>query len=552
MPIVICCSEEDRGALAQVAASLTEDGNEVHFVEGVVDDPKRLAPLIESLDRQGLYVLCRSRGLGRTAVEEMREILLAEQVPFSRTLTVAATRPDMVADRIRSSLGRVRKASQARAASKAAAPRPVAASKPRAAADDPTVTLSPPPPKPAEDDAPTLQGLDTPDTGALSSERTGVGPREPASPGLAPISRRTSPPPPPPPPPEPRSEDSVVAPLPSASSVDLRRGPEPGDDSLAQMAASISDIDLSDLDYGDTSIGRAPDGPDGPRVETVVTPSEALMKGNTVRARSPEVDRMDPGGVTDPMASASIALTATRLPPTAPPPAPAHSSPSMSPSVAGPPVSTAAAAGTAPTVPRVAWLAGGGLGLGLLVLAVVCAVRDPEPDQDAKTVASKDTPPKSKASNASSATPDGEEPEGLDDAGNDETAATAPADDGLALPPTAPPSPVLAAIQRRSVRALDILLVQAQSAGVLGHEDARAYCRTLEVDALVDWRLPDIGELHSIAAAGMLQSRTAYWSSTPADTFGDAHLAFVPRRSRVLSAATTAEVLCVRGDRASS
>ena len=95
-------------------------------------------------------------------------------------------------------------------------------------------------------------------------------------------------------------------------------------------------------------------------------------------------------------------------------------------------------------------------------------------------------------------------------------------------------------------------MVQAKSAGVLEYQDAHDYCRTLEIDALADWRLPDIGELHSIGAADMLVSRTAYWSSTPADTFGDRHLAFVPRRSRVLSGASKADVLCVRGDGASS
>ena len=556
MPIVICCSDADRAALADIAAALDADGNAVTFVEGVVEDPKRLAPVIAAHDRQGLYVLCRSKGLDRATVEEMREILLAEQVPFSRTLTVAASRPSMVAERIRSSLGRVRKATQARAAARSSAA-PVKTEP----AESPTVNLGP---APGTDDGPTLQGLETPDTGVIRAEQTGAMP-EPAPPsspsGLPPISTRGGPPPPPPAPPPSTSEDSVVAPLPSASSVELRRRkPEPGDDSLAQMASSISDIDLSDLDYGDTSIGRAPEDPgSAPRVETVVTPAEALIQGNTVRARPPEADHMDPGGVTDPLASASIALpprppsppplSPPPLPPTSPAPAPAHSSPAMSPSPsASPSVSTAAAAGvSAPGIPRVAWLAGGGVALGLMALAIVCAVREPDSDEDAKTVASKDDAPKSKASNASA------DDEDQPDDGDEDTTPAAPADDVLMLDGgDAPPSVVLAAIQRRNVRALDILLVQAKSAGVLEYQDAQKYCRTLEIDALADWRLPDIGELHSIGAADMLDSRTAYWSSTPGDTFGDAHLAFVPRRSRVINGADKADVLCVRGDRASS
>lgn len=548
MPIIICCSDADRAALAEIAASLEADGSAVTFVEGVVEDPKRLASVITSHDRQGLYVLCRSKGLDRATVEEMREILLAEQVPFSRTLTVAASRPSMVEERIRSSLGRVLKATQARAAARSA-PKPTK-SEP---AESPTVNLGPPPE--ADDDGPTLHGVESPDTGVFQAEQTGVQPKP-----AAPSSSRKPPPPPPPPSPPPSpatSEDSVVAPLPSASSVELRRrAPEPGDDSLAQMASSISDIDLSDLDYGDTSIGRAPEDPgSAPRVETVVTTAEALMQGNTVRARAPTADHMDPGGVTDPLASASIALappplSPPPLPPTSPPPAPAHSSPSMSPPPPSPAVSTAAAAGVrAPGIPRVVWLAGGGVALGLVALAIVCAVREPEPDEQADKVASKDGP-KSKQANASA---DGD-PQPSDDAedGDDATTPATAADTLILDGEDAAPSVVLAAIQRRNVRALDILLVQSKSAGVLAFQDAHDYCRTLEIDALADWRLPDIGELHSIGAADMLDSRTAYWSSTPGDTFGDAHLAFVPRRARVINGADKADVLCVRGDRASS
>lgn len=553
MPIIICCSDADRAALAKIAASLEADGNAVTFVEAVVEDPKRLAPVITSHDRQGLYVLCRSKGLDRATVEEMREILLAEQVPFSRTLTVAASRPSMVEERIRSSLGRVLKATQARAAARSA-PKPPK-SEP---AESPTLNLGPPPE--ADDDGPTLHGLESPDTGVIQAEQTGVKPKP-----AAPSSSRKGPPPPPPPPPPPlpppaTSEDSVVAPLPPASSVELRRrAPEPGDDSLAQMASSISDIDLSDLDYGDTSIGRAPEDPgSAPRVQTVVTTAEALMQGNTVRARAPTADHMDPGGVTDPLASASIAqaappLSPPPLPPTSPPPAPAHSSPSMSPPPPSPAVSTAAAAGVrAPGIPRVAWLAGGGVALGLVALAIVCAVREPEPDEEGDKVASKDASKDASKSKHANASADGE-PDPSDDGEDGDGTTPATAADTLTLDgEDAAPSVVLAAIQRRNVRALDILLVQSKSAGVLEFQDAHDYCRTLEIDALADWRLPDIGELHSIGAADMLDSRTAYWSSTPGDTFGDAHLAFAPRRARVINGADKADVLCVRGDRASS
>ncbi|MEM6993661.1 MAG: hypothetical protein AAF721_24320, partial [Myxococcota bacterium] len=116
----------------------------------------------------------------------------------------------------------------------------------------------------------------------------------------------------------------------------------------------------------------------------------------------------------------------------------------------------------------------------------------------------------------------------------------------------APPSPVLAAIQRRSVRALDILLVTTKAGGIIGWDDAETYCRTLTVDGLEQWRLPELGELRSLGNAGMLRRGVTYWSATPADTFGDAHLAWFPRRSRVVDSAPTAQTLCVRGDQAAS
>ncbi|MEM6994178.1 MAG: hypothetical protein AAF721_26930, partial [Myxococcota bacterium] len=426
MPIVICCSDEDQAAIEAAAGPLVDDGHALHFIPGVAGEPRRLAAIITELDRQGLYVLCRSKGLGRAAIEELREVLLAQQVPFSRTLTVAATRPGMVTDRIRGSLGRVKKASAARAAAKPA-PKPKPTPEPRPAssfAEDPPTVRVPkfdPSATPPEDfvpyadseDPPTMrQGPDgsprSEETTQALAEGTGVGSLPP---GLPKISRKGPPPPPPPPP----NEDSVVAPLPSSSSVELlRKTPDRNEDSVASMAASISDIDLSDLDYGDTSIGRAPvagseDGTVSVRHaslglrtgDTVIARSDALIAGNTVRARAPGLEGMTARSIAGPGASESISvaplpvvppadggLAAPPLSP-APPRTPTHSSPHI-----GTPLAAsheAAAAGNGPGLGRWAWIGGGVALASAVVLAVVCSVGGGGKASDTpKTVASKD------------------------------------------------------------------------------------------------------------------------------------------------------------------
>lgn len=559
-PIVICCADDDRAAIEEATAPLTGEGHAITIVDGVVDDPKQLAPIIDALERQGLYVLCRSKGLGRTSIEELREILLAQQVPFSRTLTVAATRPALVTERIRGSLGRVSHAAAARATARPRAtlpPRPkTKPAQTRAAIDDdpPTVEL---PAIKTPADAPSPVAGD--DTASLHPADTATD--APAASVLPP--RRPSMPPPPPP-----NEDSVVAPLPSSSSVDLTRGvdPLPGDDSMSNMVTSISDIDLSDLDYGDTNIGRAPEGPTEGTVRvsstmTNRTGQTAIARidgfgGDSVVDHPPGVDSLPARGLADPVVTRSALSSSPSSSPglggaTSTPPA--HSSPHMRAST--PPPATAAAA-PGPALGRGAWIAGIGGLAAVAVLAVVCTVggsSDEGAGQDkANVVANADdnksddnkSDPKTNAADTR-ATDDSDSPTDgaaasvddpvVDDAGSD---AAAPV--------------VLAAIVRRNIRALDTLLVQSKPGGILSWADAQSYCQGLTIDGLADWRLPALGELRSIAAARMLYGKVTYWSVTSADTFGDAHLAFQPKRWRVVDTAKTAQTLCVRGARADS
>ncbi len=116
-PVVICCASADEPAIAPVLEGLAAEGHSVELLPGVETDAAALEPTIERFRGEGLYVLCRSRALGRDAVDALRDVLLANHVPFGRTLTVASTRPRELRERITASLrrmaaGRARRMSQ--------------------------------------------------------------------------------------------------------------------------------------------------------------------------------------------------------------------------------------------------------------------------------------------------------------------------------------------------------------------------------------------------------------------------------------------------------
>jgi hypothetical protein len=144
-----------------------------------------------------------------------------------------------------------------------------------------------------------------------------------------------------------------------------------------------------------------------------------------------------------------------------------------------------------------------------------------------------------------------------DDGGGDGSDAAVPNEEpeppvspeaGVARSPGLVRTTVMDALKSRKVRSLDVLLVTAETAGPMTHEDAEQYCRTLDVQNLGGWRLPQIGELSSLMDAQML-GRGFYWSATAADTFGDVHLSWWGRRERVVTRDKDAFVVCVRGDR---
>lgn len=118
----------------------------------------------------------------------------------------------------------------------------------------------------------------------------------------------------------------------------------------------------------------------------------------------------------------------------------------------------------------------------------------------------------------------------------------------VTLDPEADAKAVARALRRRSVRALDIVLVSPTASSRRAYQDAETYCAAHEVDGVRGWRLPEIGELASLHEAKMVP-RDAYWSRTAADTFGDRRLAWIGKKSKIAGMArrwTGARAVCVR------
>ncbi len=116
---------------------------------------------------------------------------------------------------------------------------------------------------------------------------------------------------------------------------------------------------------------------------------------------------------------------------------------------------------------------------------------------------------------------------------------------------------VYAALRGQSIRALDILLVSpAATAGnarrprvaKMRFEDARAYCHDLEIEGVVGWRLPDIGEAQWLSRSNMIRTGV-FWTATKADAFGDERVTWNPRAKRMRTSGQRwrgGRVVCVR------
>ncbi len=332
--MVVCCARDDADSLQEALGSLRDEGHDIELVEGVDADPKNLGETIDRLQGEGLYVLCRSPRLGRERVEELREILLARQIPFARTLTIAVGGRGGLADRIRSGLrrasarggGGITRTKSTRSASPT--PSPPAQSKPAPATTPVTRQSSTPlaPISAQDDDEPTLVGMrdDIPGLPELSATSP-----MPKLPGSAPSPAPTPAAPDPAPfeaakqnsrplltgvPPSAENSDAAPEDDNEQTLENAEAALENVDEALAALEAggeeewpdedtnvtedpsaststaelSASDLDLSDLD---NSVAKAPSGVDTTAVgtppplitgNTVIGPAPVMITGNTV------------------------------------------------------------------------------------------------------------------------------------------------------------------------------------------------------------------------------------------------------------------------------
>lgn len=544
-PVVICCASDEVTELREVVRKLQARGNAVELVSDAATDPKSLEPRVARWGDQAIYVLCRSEGLTRAGIDALRDVLLAHRVPFGRTLTVASMGTQELLERIENALRRVGASRSRTLAPASGAPGParptmlgVPVPRPGPTADARAVPSEVAP----DDSSPTGAGTHHDDTvadgvsepagaaneetvaGAAAAERTTSKPRGPIEfDELTTLEvphtwveqeeqdherrRRTSAParrPPPPPPP-----------TPSAASAE---------DSLAN-APLITAEDLADLasDSGPIEVGSA----EGARA--FGPPSRVLITGDTVIARL-----VGDGGHEPPPALPSTARSAPARPPvTSPLPAVAAPLASEDPD---PPVSSASPAPLpSPDSARTRttlWLGVGTLGLAVLLGLGWVVLHGQDPATKTASVDQTEAPG-----------------EGVQEAAPHED-ATEPEDD---LPDASLPgqleTAVMAALRKRELRALDVLLVANEEGPSLEYSDAETYCRTLQIAGLMAWRLPEVGELASMTDAGLVGG-AIYWSRTPADTFGDTRLAWHGKLKRVLQRDGTSRALCVRGDHA--
>lgn len=232
-------------------------------------------------------------------------------------------------------------------------------------------------------------------------------------------------------------------------------------------------------------------------------------------------------------------------------------------------------------VPRAAWIAGGVAALGALVLAISLGTSSddtetPSQSESEPAVAAVASPFVSAERPASAVEqPASADPADPEDDAQEDDAEEAPGEaidvEALAEPfeageeddeaPVALPQDdgdlVYAALRSQSIRALDILLVsppatkqrgRRQLVAKLNFEGARAHCKALDVDGVVGWRLPDVGEAQWLSRSNMIRNGV-YWTSTKADAFGDERVTWNPRSKRMRATGQRwrgGRVVCVR------
>lgn len=533
-PVVICCAGADGDTIRPVVKDLEGQGHTVTLLEGIEVSPASLGPAVERLHGEGLYVLCRSKALGRGAVDELRDILLAHHVPFGRTLMVASTRPRELRERIGASLRRLATGKARRMSTMAPDGRTPRTT--RLGVTPPSPVLAPTPPRP-----------DPP--GTSRSTRIGLPPLEPSSdaPPSTPSPPNAATPPPPPAVSKAASKPPIVQePEPQAPQAVDEDAYEP--EARANLTPAVEDdpdpipVEASDEpligadDLADLDLEEAPSRPRPVRTgSTTVSPViprstlDAIRTGDTaivsrealiaagLRREDEATPEASPEGGATLRATEGLAGGTVRSPGTVLPEDDTDST----------------------TKPPWLWLGVGAAAL-LFVGIVALALSGGEDDAEETTLAKADA----ESSKGNEDPPSKAEPDTAD-SGSDEADSPPAEGDEESTASGEGPTRIGHALRTRAVRALDVLLV-SNTEGPLSWEAAKEHCGGLELAGLQTWRLPEVGELMSLTAAQMTQ-RGYYWSSTPADTFGDTPLVWYAKRSRVLTRARDNLVLCVRG-----
>lgn len=542
-PVVICCADADAETIRPVVGEFETQGHLVVLLDDVQQSPGTLAPTVERLRGEGLYVLCRSKALGRSAVDELRDILLAHHVPFGRTLTVASTRPRELRERIAASLRRLA-TSNARRMSTVSPDGP-----PRRGATQ--LGLPTPPETTPTDDFEFEPATDV-RPGVATKTRVGL-----PTPDLARL------------PPKPNTATTIeVSPADPKEEDEEEEAPTTSLEGDPESAPSLDelDVDLLDVDLDDEPPARltpAVEPEPIPEPSPPVPSSKVLIRPNDLADLADLADLDEPAGEREPppppvrTGNTKVSpvlqsqLTAIRTGDTAivsrealiaaglenlgPPSPPPSSSPATvrAPATVPQTVRTPATATPDPSsgLPWM-WI---GIGGAALALVVVIAVALGGGDDDAPKTTSDETVAKADELDEPKDKPsDSPEASEADDAPNGEPVPTGPG-----------PTRVGHALRSREVRALDVLLV-SNTEGPLSWDAAKDHCGGLELAGLDAWRLPQVGELMSLSAASMTKPGY-YWTGTPADTFGDSPLVWYPRRSKVVTRSRNSFVLCVRG-----
>jgi hypothetical protein len=111
--------------------------------------------------------------------------------------------------------------------------------------------------------------------------------------------------------------------------------------------------------------------------------------------------------------------------------------------------------------------------------------------------------------------------------------AMAPAPTTPVAPPAVEDAPeVVAALRKRDIRALDLVVIAPEAKNAVDFAGAFAYCDALVIGELDGWRLPEIGELLSMSRAKIVR-RGSFWSATKGDAYGDLRLVLVIKRERI-------------------